>query len=88
MENIFFWIVVGVVAGWMAKMVVPGEAPGGILGDLVIGIFGAIAGGYLFDHYGGRTYGGWLGNIGVAFVGAVILLAVLRLISGRRLSPS
>ncbi len=73
-----FWIVVGVVAGWLAKLAVPGEAPGGIIGDFVVGIVGAVAGGYLFNTFIGHSYGGLAGSIGVAFVGACVLLLILR----------
>lgn len=73
-----FWIVVGVVAGWLAKLAVPGEAPGGIIGDFVIGIVGAVMGGYLFNTFVGHSYGGLAGSIGVAFVGACVLLLLLR----------
>lgn len=83
MDNILYWIVVGVAAGWLAKMVVPGSAPGGIIGDFVVGIVGAVAGGYIFDKLLGHSSYGLLGSIGVAFVGAVVLLSILRAIGGR-----
>src|SRR5206468_12704670 len=50
--HILFWIIVGIIAGALAKMVVPGEGPGGILGDLIIGILGAIVGGWVFSFFG------------------------------------
>ena len=84
MDYIFFWIIVGIVAGLLAKMVVPGEGPRGILGDLVVGIVGAFLGGWLFNVFLGYTYGGWVGSTGVAFVGAVLFLVIMRAISGRR----
>ena len=63
---------------------VPGEGPGGILGDLIVGIVGAIIGGWLFNSFGhmGAT-GINLYSILVAFIGAVILLFVLRLFTRR-----
>lgn len=85
MENILFWIIVGVVAGWLAKMVVPGEGPGGLVGDFIVGIVGAVTGGFLFNSLMGHSYGGWVGSTGVAFVGAVVMLAVLRALHGRRI---
>ncbi len=84
--EILFWLVVGVIAGALAKAVVPGEGPGGVLGDLVIGIVGAFLGGWLFRQFGSagaQTYN-WLWSILVAFVGAVVLLFVLRALTRSR----
>ena len=63
----------------------PGEGPGGIIGDLIIGIIGAFIGGWVFNAFGHTGVTGLnLWSIVVAFVGAVILLFILRAISGRR----
>lgn len=83
-QHLIFWIIVGIVAGLLAKAVVPGEGPGGIFGDLVIGVIGAFAGGWLFTTFLGHSYSGWVGSTFVAFVGAVVLLLVLRAVTGRR----
>ncbi len=85
--DIIAWIVVGIIAGFLAKSVVPGEGPGGVLGDLVIGIVGAILGGWLFNTFGhiGAT-GLNLWSILVAFVGGVVLLLIIRAFTGRRLT--
>ncbi len=85
--DIIAWIVVGIIAGFLAKSVVPGEGPGGVLGDLVIGIVGAILGGWLFNTFGhiGAT-GLNLWSILVAFVGGVVLLLIIRALTGRRLT--
>jgi uncharacterized membrane protein YeaQ/YmgE (transglycosylase-associated protein family) len=79
------WLVVGVVAGFLARYVVPGEGPGGIVGDLIVGVVGAILGGWIFNVLGhaGAT-GINLYSIFVAFVGAVVLLFILRALTGRR----
>jgi uncharacterized membrane protein YeaQ/YmgE (transglycosylase-associated protein family) len=79
------WIVVGIIAGFLGRMVVKGEGPGGILGDLIIGVAGAIIGGWLFNLFGhvGAT-GINIPSIIVAFIGAVILLLILRAITGRK----
>lgn len=82
--HIVFWIIVGIIAGALAKMVVPGEGPGGILGDLIVGIIGALIGGWVFQAIVGHSYGGWVGSTVVAFVGAVILLFILRAFTARR----
>jgi uncharacterized membrane protein YeaQ/YmgE (transglycosylase-associated protein family) len=82
--HLIFWIIVGIVAGALAKRVVPSEGPGGVLGDLMTGVIGALAGGWLFQMFLGQSSDGWLGSTLVAFVGAVVVLLVLRLAVGRR----
>jgi len=79
------YTVVGIIAGWLAKMVIPGEGPGGIIGDLIIGVVGAWIGGWIFNYFGhpGAT-GINIGSIVVAFIGAVILLWIIRLITKGR----
>ena len=79
------WIVVGIIGGWLGKMLVPGGGPGGVLGDFVIGVIGAILGGWIWNYFGhvGAT-GINLGSILVAFIGSVVLLVIIRLVTGRR----
>jgi uncharacterized membrane protein YeaQ/YmgE (transglycosylase-associated protein family) len=81
----FALIIVGIIAGWLARMVMPGEGPAGLLGDLVIGVVGAFVGGWIFKSFGhpGAT-GLNIGSIVVAFVGAVVVLWLMRLVTGRR----
>lgn len=77
------WIVVGIIGGWLGRMVVKGEGPGGLLGDLIIGIIGGIIGGWVFGYFGGSGVTGInIGSIIVAFVGSVILLLIVRALSG------
>ena len=79
--GIVAWIVVGLVAGVLASLVMGGGY--GIIGDIVIGIVGAFIGGWLFRSLGISTpFGGMGGTIFVAFIGAVVLLLILRLIRG------
>lgn len=78
--SILAWIVVGLVAGVLASLVMGGTGYG-IIGDIVIGIVGAFVGGWLFTALGISTpLGGLGGTIFVAFIGAVVLLLILRLI--------
>jgi uncharacterized membrane protein YeaQ/YmgE (transglycosylase-associated protein family) len=80
--NILMWIVVGLVAGLLASLAVGGTGYG-LIGDIVIGIVGAFVGGLLFREMGWHApFGGLAGVITVAFIGAVILLLVLRLVRG------
>ena len=79
------WIVVGLIAGAVAARVVAGRGFG-CIADIVVGIAGAIIGGYLLGllfNLNGTV--GFLGSILVAFVGAAVLLSVLKLLSGGRL---
>jgi uncharacterized membrane protein YeaQ/YmgE (transglycosylase-associated protein family) len=81
--DIITWIVVGLVAGLLASLVMGGTGFG-LLGDIVIGILGAFIGGWLFGQMGwSAPMGGIAGTIFVAFIGAVILLFILRLIRSR-----
>lgn len=78
MNSLIFILVVGLIAGWLASMVMKGKGFG-LIGDLVLGIAGAFIGSYLFGLLG-ISAGGLVGSIIVAFVGAVILLFIVRLI--------
>jgi uncharacterized membrane protein YeaQ/YmgE (transglycosylase-associated protein family) len=74
------WIIVGLIAGVLASMVMGGTGYG-ILGDIIIGIVGAFVGGWLFGKLGvSSPFGGLPGTIFVAFIGAIVLLFVLRLL--------
>jgi uncharacterized membrane protein YeaQ/YmgE (transglycosylase-associated protein family) len=80
--GIIAWLVVGLIAGWLAGLVMKGGGYG-VVGDIVIGIVGAFVGGFVFSLItGGGTAGFW-GSIAVAFVGAVILIAIVRAMPGR-----
>jgi uncharacterized membrane protein YeaQ/YmgE (transglycosylase-associated protein family) len=78
--SLLWFLVVGLVAGWLAGVLVKGGGFG-LVGDLVVGVIGALLGGYLFSTFGVSAGGGLLGSIIVATIGAVILLFVLRLIT-------
>lgn len=73
----FVWfILIGLVAGWLAGKLVKGSGFG-VLGDIIVGVLGALLGGFLF---GSALGGGLLGSILVATAGAVILLLLARLV--------
>lgn len=82
--SILAWIVVGLIAGWLAGMVMKGGGYG-VVGDIIIGIVGGLLGGFLASVVlGGDTVNGInLISIVTAFVGAVILIAIVRAIPGR-----
>ena len=78
MEFIWF-ILIGLVAGWLAGQLVKGGGFG-VIGDIVVGVLGALLGGFLFSSLGASLGGGLLGSIIVATIGAVLLIFILRLI--------
>jgi uncharacterized membrane protein YeaQ/YmgE (transglycosylase-associated protein family) len=82
--GILGWIVVGLIAGWLAKLVVPGREPGGFLATTAIGIVGALIGGFIWSAMGRTGVTGFdIGSIFVAFIGAVILLILYHAVTGR-----
>ena len=80
--GIIAWLVVGLIAGWLAGLVMKGGGYG-VIGDIVIGIVGAFVGGFVFSLITGGGSAGFWGSIAVAFVGAVILIAIVRALPGR-----
>ena len=73
------WIVVGLIAGWLAGQVMRGGGYGVVV-DIILGMLGGIVGGWVFGALGIGAGGGMLGSIVVAFVGAVILVGITRLL--------
>jgi uncharacterized membrane protein YeaQ/YmgE (transglycosylase-associated protein family) len=73
------WLLVGLIAGWLAGQVMKGGGYGVIV-DLILGLLGGVVGGWLFGALGIWPRGGLIGAIIVAFVGAVILVGISRLI--------
>jgi uncharacterized membrane protein YeaQ/YmgE (transglycosylase-associated protein family) len=80
------WIVLGLIAGALAKLIMPGDDPGGIIVTMLLGIIGAVVGGFLGSRFFGRgleTFWNlqtWI----VAIIGSLILLGIYRLIIGSR----
>ena len=86
LSALLFWIIVGLIAGALAKVVMPGDDPGGIIVTIIIGIVGAVLGGWLLSLLGigaGAGSGGWIFSIIAGVIGAVILLAIYRLVVNR-----
>ena len=76
------WIVVGLIAGWLASMVMRGGY--GLVGDLIVGLIGAVIGGFVLGLLGVGGSAGFVGSIAVAFIGAVILIAIVRMFTRQR----
>jgi uncharacterized membrane protein YeaQ/YmgE (transglycosylase-associated protein family) len=74
-----YWLVVGLIAGWLAGLVMKGGGYG-IIVDILLGILGGFLGGWIFGRLGIWPAGGMIGSIIVAFVGAVILVWITRLL--------
>jgi uncharacterized membrane protein YeaQ/YmgE (transglycosylase-associated protein family) len=77
--SILAWIVVGLIAGWLAGQLMKGGGYG-VLVDIILGILGGVVGGWIFGALGIWHGGGMIGSIIVAFVGAVILVAITRVL--------
>ena len=85
--GIIAFIILGLIAGWIAKAILPGDDPGGLIITAIIGVVGAILGGFLagalfnadpMDEF--FDISSWL----TAIVGAIILLVIYRMVAGRR----
>ena len=84
---LIFWVIVGLIAGALAKLIMPGDDPGGIVVTIILGVVGAIIGGFLLSLLGigaGAGSGGFIFSIIAGVIGAAILLAIYRLIVGQR----
>jgi uncharacterized membrane protein YeaQ/YmgE (transglycosylase-associated protein family) len=78
LQNLIWFLLIGLIAGWLAGKVMRGGGFG-VIGDMIVGVIGAFIGGWLFSVLG-IGIGGLIGSLITAFVGAVILLWLLRLI--------
>jgi len=81
LESLIWWLIIGLIAGFLASVVMRGGGYG-IVGDIIAGLVGAFIGGWLFGVLGISLGGGLLGSIIVVFIGACIFIAILRAISG------
>ena len=75
------WIISGAIAGALGKLIMPGNAPGGFIVTILLGIVGAFVGGFLTSLIGIGS-GGFIWTIIVATIGAIIVLAIYRAIVG------
>ena len=82
--NIISFLLVGLIAGWIASSLVAGHGLGA-LRDIIVGIIGAFVGGFVFEILGVTIYGFW-GAVGMSVVGAMVFLAMVRAFAGSRRS--
>ncbi len=76
------WILIGGAAGWVANYLL--RAGGGLIFDIIVGILGALVGGFIMNQFGDAGVTGWnLRSFGVAVLGSVVILAVVKLVRGR-----
>jgi uncharacterized membrane protein YeaQ/YmgE (transglycosylase-associated protein family) len=81
--GILSWVIFGLIVGALAKLVMPGKDPGGIIVTIVLGIAGSLVGGFIgqaLGFYGERQYAGWLMSI----LGAIVLLALYRMVFAKK----
>jgi uncharacterized membrane protein YeaQ/YmgE (transglycosylase-associated protein family) len=86
MLSILGWIVFGLIIGALAKLVMPGRDPGGIIVTMLLGIAGAVIGGFVgraAGFYGPGEPAGWI----MSFIGAIVLLVIYRMFVGRKTVP-
>jgi uncharacterized membrane protein YeaQ/YmgE (transglycosylase-associated protein family) len=86
MLGIVGWIVFGLIVGVIAKLIMPGRDPGGIIVTMLLGIVGAVLGGFVgraLGFYGPQQAAGWLMSI----VGAILVLTIYRMLVGRSRAP-
>jgi|ERR1019366_3677455 uncharacterized membrane protein YeaQ/YmgE (transglycosylase-associated protein family) len=81
--GIIAWIIIGLLAGWLAGVIMPGRGYG-FIGDIIVGLIGALIGGFIVGLLApGSSFGFW-GSLLVALVGACILVAILHAVTGNR----
>jgi uncharacterized membrane protein YeaQ/YmgE (transglycosylase-associated protein family) len=80
--SLFWFLLVGAVAGWLAGIFMKGNGFG-LLGDVIVGVIGAFAGAFIFRMTGLKLGTGLADAVLIAFVGAVVLLFIVRLFAGR-----
>lgn len=87
-ENILSWLLVGLVAGVLGKVIMPGKDPGGVIVTILLGIAGAFLAYYLVPLIGLediKNNPSWLKTVAASTVGVILLLAIYRLVMAKRL---
>jgi uncharacterized membrane protein YeaQ/YmgE (transglycosylase-associated protein family) len=83
--GILTWIILGAIAGVIAKLIMPGDDPGGFIITILLGIAGALLGGFIASALGFGTVTGLnIWSIVIAILGAILVLLIYRLVMGRR----
>lgn len=78
--NIILFLIVGLIAGWLAGLVVEGHGLGTV-GNIIVGVIGAFVGGLIFDAFGMTSFGFWQ-SVGMSAIGAIVFLFVVGLFTG------
>lgn len=93
MISLLVWLLLGFLAGYVAKLILPGPDGGGLILTTILGILGAVVGGFMGRYFFGYPMTSSFDNIGnnipsfiSSIIGAIVVLAIFRLASGRRLS--
>ncbi|MGB8525229.1 MAG: GlsB/YeaQ/YmgE family stress response membrane protein [Candidatus Acidiferrales bacterium] len=81
-HSIFWWLLIGLIAGWLAGTVARGRGFGCVV-DVILGLVGAVIGGWIFERLNIPSFGFW-GSLAAATVGAIVLVAIARLFAGGR----
>ncbi len=81
--GIIAWIVIGLIAGWLAGLIMPGRGYG-LVGDLIVGLIGAFIGGLIVGLLAPGSSFGFIGSLIIALIGACILVAILHAVTGNR----
>jgi len=83
--GIIAWLILGALAGWIASKVMNTDAEQGAVANIVVGIVGAVIGGFVFRFFGGSSVTGLnLYSILVSIIGAVLLLAIYKAVNGKK----
>ena len=83
--GILSWFVFGLIAGWVAKLLVPGDQKGGCILTAALGVVGAMVGGFVGTQLGfGRVDGFDLRSFGIAILGSILVLILFQAVAGKR----
>lgn len=83
--NILVWIILGGIAGWLASIVMKRDAQMGAVANIIVGIIGALIGGFIMNQFGGSGVDGFnLSSLLVATLGAIVLLAIIGFVQRAR----